>query len=81
MYDNVYNVTGTMILRKYPLPQDIVAAGTDGILKVWSDNKVRGLSRRRAEKLYEAAKNSIGRKEAPKSARMELMDLLNDLET
>lgn len=31
-----------MILRKYPLPQDIVAAGIDGILKVWSDNKVRG---------------------------------------
>lgn len=70
-----------MILRKYPLPQDIVAAGIDGILKVWSDNKVKGAGRRRAEKWYEAAKNSIGRKEASKSARMELMDLLNDLET
>lgn len=42
VYGNVYNVTGTMILKKYPLPQDIVAAGIDGILKVWSDNKVRG---------------------------------------
>ena len=81
VYGNVYNVTGTMILKKYPLPQDIVAAGIDGILKVWSDNKVRGTGRRRSEKLNEAAKNSIGRKEAPKSARMELMDLLNDLET
>lgn len=81
VYGSVDNVTGTMILRKYPLPQDIVAAGIDGILKVWSDNKVRGTGRRRAEKLYEAAKNSIGRKEASKSARMELMDLLNDLET
>jgi len=68
-----------MILKKYLLPQDIVAAGIDGILKVWSDNKVRGTGRRRAEKLYEAAKNSIGRKEAPKSARIELMNLLNDL--
>ena len=70
-----------MILRKYPLPQDIVAAGIDGILKVWSDDKVKGAGRRRAEKWYEAAKNSIGLKEAPKSARMELTDLLNDLET
>ena len=56
VYGNVYNVTGTMILKKYPLPQDIVAAGIDGILKVWSDNKVRGTGRRRAENAK--AKNS-----------------------
>lgn len=80
-YGKIDNVTGTMILKKYPLPQDIVAAGVDGILKVWRDNKVRGAGRRRAEKLFEAAKKSIGRKEASTAARMELMDLLNDLET
>lgn len=70
-----------MILKKYSLPQDIVAAGIDEILKVWRDNKVKGAGRRSAEKLCAAAKKSIGRKEAPKAARMELMDFLNDLET
>jgi len=39
VYGSVDSVTGTMILKKYPLPQDIIEAGIDGILKVWSDNK------------------------------------------
>ncbi|WP_209451773.1 hypothetical protein [Lactimicrobium massiliense] len=34
VYGNIGNVTGTMILKKYSLPQDIVAAGIDEILKV-----------------------------------------------
>lgn len=81
VYDSLDNVTGTMILKKYPLPKDVVAAGIDGIVKVWREHKVRGAGRRRAEKLYEAAKKSIGRTEASTAARIELVDLLNDLET
>lgn len=76
------NVSGAMILKVYPLPEDIEKAGVEGILEVWRENKLRGIgaSRKKAEKLYEAAKNSIGRKTAPNAARMELKDLLDDLE-
>lgn len=47
VYGSVDNVTGTMILKKYPLPQDIAEAGIDGILKVWSDNKQSDRSRQK----------------------------------
>lgn len=76
------NVSGAMILKVYPLPADIEKAGVEGILEVWRKHKLRGAgaSRKRAEKLYEAARNSIGRKTASNAARMELKDLLDDLE-
>lgn len=82
LYSQLENVSGSMILSVYSLPADIEKAGVEGILEVWRENKLRGAgaTRKKAERLYEAAKNSIGRKTAPNAARMELKDLLDDLE-
>ncbi len=67
-YTEIYKVfeskSGMMILAEAPLPEDIVRLGTDGIIKIWKQYKVRGkgASRNRAETLVEAAHNSIGKR-------------------
>lgn len=78
VYGNVGAVSGIMILKVAPLPEDIVKLGTDGIVKIWRDAKVRGAGSKRAQKLYEAALHSVGSKESPDAARIELAQLLAD---
>ena len=79
VYKHTDSKTGMMILKEYPLPSDIVKLGVEGIVKVWRDNKVRGAGQKRAQKLYDAAKKSIGRTEASKAVRMEFVNLISDL--
>ena len=69
-----------MILDLYPLPEDIVTLGVEGILQIWRSKKVRGAGERKARKLYEAARNSIGRKEAASIARIEFKSIKEDLD-
>lgn len=69
-----------MILRKAPLPQDIVKLGAEGINRIWRDAKLRGAGKKRAETLYAAAEHSIGNREAPEAARLELEQLLDDID-
>lgn len=80
VYKDVYAQGGMMILKEHPLPEDIQKLGIDGILKIWRMNKLRGAGKRRAEKLYNTATSSIGRKEASKSARKHIQALLKELE-
>lgn len=80
-FNDTRNISGSLALEECPLPADIVKIGVDGILKIWRSHKLRGAGRRRAEKLYNAAKISIGRTEAADAARMEIHDLLEDLKT
>ena len=79
-YKNVVSKTAMMILELYPLPEDIVTLGVEGILQIWRDKKVRAAGESRAKKLYEAAKNSIGRKEAAAAARLEFQSIKEDLD-
>ena len=79
-YKNVASKTAMMILDLYPLPEDIVTLGVEGILQIWRDKKVRAAGESRAKKLYEAAKNSIGRKEAAAVARLEFQSIREDLD-
>lgn len=80
VYKNPDSVSGLMILKEAPLPQDIVKLGVDGINKIWRDAKLRAAGPKRAKTLLTAAEHSIGSQEAPDSARIELKYLLNDYE-
>lgn len=79
-YKNVVSKTAMMILDLYPLPEDIVTLGVEGILQIWKSKKVRGAGERKARKLYEAARNSIGRKKAASIARIEFKSIKEDLD-
>ena len=70
VYKNPDAVSGLMVLKEAPLPQDIVELGIDGINKIWRDAKLRGAGLKRAKTLLTAAEHSIGSREAPDSARI-----------
>lgn len=81
-YKDVYGkldaVSGIIVLKAAPLPVDIVKLGVEGVNKMWRDIKLRGAGLKRAKTLVNAAEHSVGSKEAPEAARMELKLLLED---
>lgn len=79
VYKNTDSKSGLMILEKYPLPSDIVSLGVDGIVAIWKEHKLRGIGRSRAEKLFKAAQESIGKQEASMAARIEFKNLVTDI--
>lgn len=84
-YKNVYGnpdaISGMLILKQAPLPEDILTLGVDGINKIWRDAKLRAVGVKRAKTLIEAAEHSVGSKEGAISARMEIRMLLEDYES
>jgi len=80
VYSRVDTVSGLKVLRKAPLPQDIVALGAEGINQIWRDAKCRAAGMKRAKTLVEAAEHSVGGKQAGQAARMNLWQLLDQLE-
>lgn len=73
--------SGMLILKKTPLPEDILTLGVDGVNQIWRDAKIRAVGKARAKILVEAAEHSVGSKEGAVSARMELRMLLEDYES
>lgn len=80
VYQNLDAISGIMILKEAPLPADIVRLGVEGVNKIWRDAKLRSVGIKRAKILINKAAHSIGSKEAPEAARVELKNLLNDYE-
>ena len=80
VYKDIDAVSGLMILKAAPLPEDIIRLGVEGINQIWRDAKLRGAGIKRAKTLVKAAEHSIGSREAPEAARMELQILLSDYE-
>ena len=80
VYKNPDAISGMMVIKKAPLPCDIKELGVDGVNQVWRDAKLKGAGLKRARTLVSAAEHSIGSKEAPESARIELENLLNDMD-
>jgi len=80
VYGNVGAVSGLMILKEAPLPEDIVKLGVDGVNRILRDAKLRGVGLKRARTLVTAAEHSIGSREAQEAARIELRILLADYE-
>ena len=78
VYGNVGAISGLMILRTAPLPEDIVKLGVDGVNQIWRDARLRGVGIKRAKTLVEAAEHSVGSRDAQEAARIELQILLSD---
>lgn len=73
--------TGTAsmtLLRTAPLPVDLVSLGADEINAIWRQMKLRAVGAKRAQRAFEAAKESVGCTEGLTAARMELRLLLED---
>ena len=83
-YKDVYRdfkaVSGRIVLQAAPLPEDIRKLGVEGVNRIWRGAKLRGAGMKRAKTLVSAAEHSIGSKEAPEAARIDLRNLLNDMD-
>lgn len=75
VYGDLKAVSGRMILKVAPLPEDIRRLGAEGVNLIW-----RGAGMKRAKTLVTAAEHSVGSKEAPEAARIELRNLLSDMD-
>ena len=80
VYGDLKAVSGRMVLKVAPLPEDIRKLGAEGVNRIWRDAKLRGAGMKRAKTLVSAAEHSVGSKEAPEAARIELKNLLNDMD-
>ena len=74
-------VSGMMVLKRAPLPEDILTLGIEGVNQIWRDAKLRAVGKKRAESLINAAKHSVGTKEGAVAARLEIRMLLEDYES
>ncbi len=81
-YKNVFgDWTGKgnlMVLKEIPLPEDVRSYEVDGISQIWRKEKVRALGKKRALKLYNFAKKSIGVKEGLQAAKLEISMLVEE---
>ncbi len=80
VYGDLKAVSGRMVLKEAPLPEDIIRLGAEGVNQIWRDARLRGAGMKRAKTLVSAAEHSVGSKEAPEAARMELKNLLGDMD-
>ena len=81
VYGKVDAVSGMLILKQAPLPEDILTLGAEGINKIWRDAKLRAVGMKRAQTLVSAAEHSVGSREGALAARMEIRMLLEDYES
>ena len=70
-----------LILKECPTPRKVVEKGIEGITAIWKEHKIRAVGIRRAVKLLESARTSIGTSEGLVSAENELSMLLEDYES
>ncbi|NLI61171.1 MAG: IS110 family transposase [Clostridiales bacterium] len=63
-------------LREFPIPEKIIAAGIDDIVVTWRKGVKRAVGSKRAARLVEAAKGSIGVKEGLRMAQKELRAIM-----
>ena len=79
VYGRIDAKTGIMILKRAPLPADILGIGVDGICQIWKDAKLRGYGPKKAKQIYFAAEHSVGMKGGA-SVRWKLWQLLEEYE-
>lgn len=70
--------SGMITLREFPLPSIIIELGEIKVLEIWKKEIKQGVGKKRAQKLLEMAKETVGSKEANKTGLMELKFLLNE---
>ncbi len=80
IYAEIDSKSGLLILKQVSLPKDIAALGADKIVELWKKQKLRAVGIKKAKKLEEAAKNSIGCKNGSSSAKFEIKFLIDEYE-
>lgn len=82
-YGTVFKDTGALsgliVLKRAPLPADILELGVKGIREIWREAKLRAAGESRAQKLVDAAARSIGLKGGT-AVRQELWQLMEEHE-
>jgi transposase len=69
-----------MVLKEFPTPVKVIEKDVAGIVARWNENKIRAVGIKRASKLVEAAKNSVGIKEGMRAAENEISFLIAQYE-
>ena len=69
------------LLKAAPFPEDLLAAGEDGIREIWHEAKLRGRGYSRAGRILEQAKESIGLKDGAESAKKAVKIFVEQIET
>ena len=77
IYGRIDAISGLMVLKRAPLPSDILELKEDGICRIWKEEKVKGVGCNRAKKIVAAAEKSIGMK-GGEAARWEFWQLLEE---
>ncbi|MCC5804677.1 IS110 family RNA-guided transposase [Rossellomorea vietnamensis] len=67
------------ILKYAPLPEDLLIFSPEELIDFLQTKGVRYLSKKKVERLLQVAKHSIGLKDSPEMARMEIRMLLDQL--
>lgn len=80
VFSSFTGVASIALLKEAPLPCDVSALGAEKINKIWRDLKLRGVGMKRAERLFKAARKSVGCTEGLSAARLEIRMLLEDYE-
>lgn len=83
-YMSVYRVftakSGLLILKNTPFPDEIVGLGAEGINQIWRAGKIRAVGMKKANALFEAAKDSVGTTQGREAERLYIRILIEDLE-
>ena len=75
--DGAFTVT---LLKEVPLPADLLEIGEDGIKEIWKKHHLRGSGYKRAAKIIEYARKSVGMKDGMDSSRQAVIWFAEELE-
>lgn len=70
-----------IVLNECPTPEEIIQKGIEGLVARWHQDKIRAVGRKRAVKLWEAARETVGVREGLTAAKNDLRVLLEDYES
>jgi transposase len=77
---DVKTQTAQYLLRHYPTPQDMVACGSEALIRILRQVSRGKLGKERAQTLYDAAVQSVGLEEGRRGILLEMEEILSSLE-
>ena len=77
---DVKTQTAQYLLRHYPTPQDMVACGSEALIRILRQVSRGKLGKARAQALYDAAVQSVGLQEGRRGILLETEEILSGLE-
>jgi transposase len=77
---DVKTQTAQYLLRHYPTPQDMVACGSEALIRILRQVSRGKLGKERAQALYDAAVQSVGLEEGRRGILLEMEEIVSGLE-